>query len=191
MNHWNPILFENRNLVPASTDPNYHLTPDLADKAISWVRKVKSIAPDKPYFLYVAPGANHSPHHAPKEWIDKFKGQFDGGWDKYREDTLARQKMLGVVPQNTKLTTRSEGLPAWDGLSADQKKIYARMMEVFAGYAAHCDHEMGRIIDAVKQMPGADNSVFIIRGDRHHAAARSEWRPAKADRGDQLRVHVR
>ena len=107
MNHWNPILFENRNLVPASTDPNYHLTPDLADKAISWVRKVKSIAPDKPYFLYVAPGANHSPHHAPKEWIDKFKGQFDGGWDKYREDTLARQKKLGVVPQNTKLTARS------------------------------------------------------------------------------------
>lgn len=171
MNHWNPILFENRNLVPASTDPNYHLTPDLADHAISWVRRVKSIAPDKPYFLYVAPGANHSPHHAPQVWIAKFKGQFDGGWDKYREDTLARQKKLGVVPGDTKLTQRSAGLPAWDSLNADQKKIYARMMEVFAGYAAHCDYEMGRVIEAVKQMPGADNTVFVyIVGDNGASA---------------------
>jgi arylsulfatase A-like enzyme len=171
MNHWNPVLYENRNLVPASTDPNYHLTPDLADHAISWVQKVKSIAPDKPYFLYVAPGANHSPHHAPKEWIDKFKGQFDGGWDKYRADTLARQKKLGVVPPDTKLTERAPGLPAWDGLNADQKKLYARMMEVFAGYAAHCDHEMGRVIDAVKQLPGADNTIFVyIVGDNGASA---------------------
>src|SRR5499433_1783759 len=122
MNHWNPILSENRNLVPASTDPNYHLTPDLADHAIAWARKVKSIAPDRPFLLYVAPGATHSPHHAPKEWIDKFKGQFDMGWDAYREQTLERQKKLGVVPANTKLTTRSKGLPAWDTLNADQKR---------------------------------------------------------------------
>lgn len=171
MNHWNPILFENRNLVPASTDPDYHLTPDLADHAISWVRKVKSIAPEKPFFLYVAPGANHSPHHAPKEWIDKFKGQFDSGWDQYREETLARQKKLGVVPPDTKLTTRPETLPAWESLNADQKKIYARMMEVFAGFAAHCDHEMGRVVDAVKQLPDADNTIFIyIVGDNGSSA---------------------
>ncbi len=171
MNHWNPILFENRNLVPASTDPDYHLTPDLADHAISWVRKVKSIAPDKPFFLYVAPGANHSPHHAPKEWIDKFRGQFDGGWDKYREDTLARQKKLGVIPPDTKLTARPETLPAWDSLNADQKKIYSRMMEVFAGFAAHCDHEMGRIVDAVKQLPDAGNTIFVyIVGDNGASA---------------------
>jgi arylsulfatase len=171
MNHWNPILFENRNLVPASTDPNYHLTVDIADHAISWVRKVKSIAPDKPFFLYVAPGANHSPHHAPKEWIEKFKGKFDGGWDKYREETLARQKKLGVVPQDTKLTERAPGLPAWDSLNDGQKKIYARMMEVFAAFAAHCDHEMGRIIDAVKQLPDADNTIFIyIVGDNGASA---------------------
>jgi arylsulfatase len=171
MNHWNPVLYENRNLVPASSDPNYHLTPDLADHAISWVRRVKSIAPDKPYFLYVAPGANHSPHHAPKEWIEKFKGQFDGGWDTYREETLARQKKLGVVPQDTKLTERSVGLPAWDSLSADQKKIYSRMMEVFAGYAAQCDHEMGRVIEAARQLPGADNTIFIyIVGDNGASA---------------------
>lgn len=171
MNHWNPILFENRNLVPAPTDPNYHLTPDLANHAIAWVRRVKSIAPERPFFLYVAPGANHSPHHAPKAWIDKFKGQFDMGWDTYREQTLARQKKLGVVPANTKLTVRSEGLPAWDTLSADQKRIYARMMEVFAGYGAHADYEMGRVIDAVKQLPDADNTLFIyIVGDNGASA---------------------
>jgi arylsulfatase A-like enzyme len=171
MNHWNPVLYENRNLVPASTDPNYHLTEDIADKSIAWVRKMKSIAPDKPFFLYVAPGATHAPHHAPKEWIEKFKGKFDGGWDKYREETIARQKKLGVVPENAKLTERSHGLPAWDSLNADQKKLYARMMEVFCAYGAHVDHHMGRIIDAVKQLPGADNTMFIyIAGDNGSSA---------------------
>jgi arylsulfatase len=171
MNHWNPVLYENRNLVPASTDPNYHLTEDLADKSIAWVRKMKSIAPDKPFFLYVAPGATHAPHHAPKEWIEKFKGKFDGGWDKYREETIARQKKLGVIPENTKLTERSHGLPAWDSLNADQKKLYARMMEVFCAYGAHVDHHMGRIIDAVKQLPDADNTLFIyIAGDNGSSA---------------------
>lgn len=171
MNHWNPILFENRDLVPASTDPNYHLTEDIADKAIAWTRKVKSIAPGRPFFLYVAPGATHSPHHAPKEWIAKFQGKFDGGWDKYREETLARQKALGVVPADTKLTERSEGLPAWETLNADQKRLYARMMEVFAGYAAHVDHHMGRIIDAVKELPGAENTLFLyIAGDNGASA---------------------
>jgi arylsulfatase A-like enzyme len=120
MNHWNPILFENRNLVPASSDPNYHLTTDIADKAINWVRERKSVAPEKPYFLYVATGATHAPHHAPKEWIDKFKGKFDEGWDKYREQTLGRQIKLGVVPKNTKLTARSKGLPAWSSLNVDE-----------------------------------------------------------------------
>jgi arylsulfatase A-like enzyme len=171
MNHWNPVLYENRNLVPASPDPNYHLTVDIADKSIAWVRKVKSIAPDKPFFLYVAPGATHSPHQAPKDWIEKFKGQFDMVWDKYREETLARQKRLGVVPPDTKLTVRSEGLPAWDSLNADQKRLYARMMEVFAAYGAHVDHHMGRIIDALKQLPGADNTLFVyIAGDNGSSA---------------------
>jgi len=171
MNHWNPVLYENRNLVPASTDPNYFLTTDLADHAIAWVRKVKSIAPDRPFLLYVAPGATHSPHHAPKDWIEKFKGQFDMGWDKYREMTLERQKKLGVVPPDTKLTERSPGLPAWDSLNADQKRLYARMMEVFAAYGANCDYEMGRVVDAVKQIPGADNTIFIyIAGDNGASA---------------------
>lgn len=171
MNHWNPVLYENRNLVPASTNPDYHLTEDLADKSIAWVRKVQSIAPDKPFLLYVAPGATHAPHHAPKEWIEKFKGKFDMGWDKYREGTLARQKKLGVAPTNTKLTDRSHGLPAWDSLNADQKKLYARMMEVFCAYGAHVDHHMGRVIDAVKQLPNADNTLFIyIAGDNGSSA---------------------
>jgi arylsulfatase A-like enzyme len=171
MNHWNPILYENRNLVPASSDPNYHLTTDIADKAISWVRQAKSIAPDKPYFLYVATGATHAPHHTPKAWIERFKGKFDGGWDKYREETLERQKNLGVVPKDTKLTDRSKGLPAWDSLNADQKRLYARMMEVFAAYGAHCDRELGRVVEAAKALPDSDNTLIIyIAGDNGASA---------------------
>ena len=170
-NHWNPVLYENRNLVPASSNPNYHLTSDLADKAIAWVRQAKSISPDTPYFLYVATGATHAPHHTPKEWIEKFKGKFDNGWDTYREETLERQKKLGVVPPDAKLTARSKGLPAWDSLNADQKRLYARMMEVFAGYGAHCDHELGRVVDAVKQLPDSDNTLIIyIAGDNGASA---------------------
>jgi arylsulfatase A-like enzyme len=171
MNHWNPVLYENRNLVPASSDPKYYLTTDLADHAIAWVRKVKSIAPDRPFLLYVAPGATHAPHQVSQDWIDKFKGKFDMGWDKYREETIERQKRLGVIPATTVLTERSAGLPAWDTLNADQKRLYARMMEVFAAYGAECDYEMGRIIDTVKQLPDADNTIFIyIAGDNGSSA---------------------
>lgn len=171
MNHWNPLLFENRDLVPASDDPEYHLTEDLADKAIAWVRRAKSIAPDRPYFLYVAPGATHAPHQAPQAWIDKFKGQFDMGWDAYREQTLERQKKLGVVPADTDLTERSPGLPAWEGLEPDQKAVYARMMEVFAAYGAQVDAAMGRVIDAVKALPDADNTIILyIAGDNGSSA---------------------
>src|SRR5215813_5620654 len=171
MNHWNPILYENRNLVPASSDPKYYLTTDLADHAIAWVRRVKSIAPDRPFLLYVAPGATHAPHQVSLDWIDKFKGKFDTGWDRYREQTIERQKRLGVIPANARLTEQSPGLPAWDSLNPDQKRLYARMMEVFAAYGANCDHEMGRIIDAVKQLPDADNTIFIyIAGDNGSSA---------------------
>ena len=172
MDQWHPMLYENRNLVPASTDPNYYLTNDLADKAIAWVRKVKSISPTRPFFLYVAPGATHAPHHVPQEWIDKFKGQFDMGWDQYREETFARQKKLGVVPPDTKLTKRSEGLPAWDSLNADQKRLYARMMEVFAGFGAQ--RRLSRW--AASSTPSsncraADNTMFIyIVGDNGASA---------------------
>src|SRR6266513_713254 len=166
-----PVLFENHNRVPRSTDPNYHLTNDLADHAISWMQREKAIDPDRPFFLYLAPGATHAPHMAPKEWIDKFKGQFDMGWDRYRELTLERQKKLGVVPQDTKLTTRDKSLPAWDSLNADQKSLYARMMEIFAGFGAQSDYEMGRVLDAVAALPEADNTLVIyILGDNGASA---------------------
>ena len=171
MNHWDPVLYENRTLVPRSPDPDYHLTEDLADRAIEWTRRVTDLAPDKPFFLYVAPGANHAPHHAPREWIDRFQGKFDGGWDAYRAETFARQKKLGIVPADAELTARSAGLPAWDTLSDGQKKVAARMMETFAGFAAHVDHHMGRIVDAVKAMPGGENTIFIyIAGDNGASA---------------------
>lgn len=170
-NHWNPILYENRDLVPPSEDPDYHLTEDLADKAVNWVRKAKSISPDKPFFLYVAPGATHAPHHAPQHWIDKFKGKFDMGWDAYREMTLERQKKCGVVPKDTELTVRSKGLPSWDELNDDQRRLYSRMMEVFAAYGAQVDEAMGRVIDAVKALPDADNTIIIyIAGDNGSSA---------------------
>jgi arylsulfatase A-like enzyme len=161
-----PILYENRTRVPASTDPKYHLTTDFADHAIEWIHKEKAIAPDKPFFVYLAPAATHAPHQPPKDWIDKYKGQFDMGWDKYREMTLERQKKLGIVPQNTDLTKRPDGIPAWDSLEPKQKQLYSRMMEIYAAYGAHADYEMGRVIDAVKKMPDADNTMIVyVLGD--------------------------
>ena len=166
-----PVLFENKNRVPRSTDPNYHLSHDLADHAIAWMQREKEIDPARPFFLYVAPSATHSPHMAPKEWIDKFKGQFDMGWDRYREITLERQKKLGVVPQDTKLSARDKSLPAWDSLNAHQKRLYARMMEIFAGFGAQIDYEMGRVLDAVAALPDADNTLVIyILGDNGASA---------------------
>jgi len=166
-----PILFENHNLVPRSTDPNYHISHDLADHAIAWVQREKEIDPARPFFLYVAPSATHAPHMAPKEWTDKFKGQFDMGWDRYREMTMERQKKLGVVPPETKLTPRPESLAAWDSLNADQKRLYARMMELFAGFGAQIDYEVGRVLDAVAALPDADNTLVIyIIGDNGSSA---------------------
>jgi arylsulfatase len=166
-----PVLFENKNRVPRSTDPSYHLSHDLADHAIAWMQREKEIDPARPFFLYVAPSATHSPHMAPKEWIDKFKGQFDMGWDRYREITLERQKKLGVVPQDTKLSARDKSLAAWDSLNADQKRLYARMMEIFAGFGAQIDYEMGRVLDAVAALPDADNTLVIyILGDNGASA---------------------
>ncbi|HXB76489.1 MAG TPA: arylsulfatase [Bradyrhizobium sp.] len=168
---YEPILYENRNRVQRSSDPNYHLSTDIADHAIAWMQKEKVIDPDRPFFLYVAPAATHSPHHAPKEWIDRFKGQFDMGWDRYREVTYERQKQLGVIPATAKLTPRPAGLPAWDSLNADQKRLYARMMEIFAGYGAHVENEMGRVLEAVAKLPDADNTlIFYIIGDNGSSA---------------------
>ena len=171
-NQYQPQLIEDMTPLPdRPRDPNYHLTTDLADHAIDWMRQVKAAAPNKPFFMYIATGATHAPHQAPREWIDRFKGRFDGGWDEYRKLTLERQQRLGIVPADAKLTARPDGIPAWDGLSAEQRKVYARMMEVYAGFTAHTDHEMGRVIQAARQLPDGDNTLVIyIAGDNGASA---------------------
>lgn len=171
-NQWAPALVENtRPIEPPHDDPNYNFDEDMADKAIAWIRMQHAMAPSKPFFAYYAPGTAHAPHHAPKGWIAKFKGKFDYGWDKQRELTLAKQKEMGIVPPDTQLTTRSEGIEAWDSLNPDEKKLFAHMMEVYAGALAHCDYEMGRIIDAIDEMGQLDNTLIIyIQGDNGASA---------------------
>ena len=164
---WRPAVFDGTNPVePYLGKPDYNFDYDLADKAIEWVRTQKALAPDKPFFLYYAPGATHSPHQPGKEWIAKYKGKFDQGWDKVRDETLARQKKRGIVPENTKLTERSRGLPAWDSLTAEQKQLYAYMMEVYAGYLSQTDYNVGRVLDAIEKLGQMDNTLIIyICGD--------------------------
>ncbi|MDF5739811.1 MULTISPECIES: arylsulfatase [unclassified Nostoc] len=171
-NQWSPALVENTKRVekPANK-PDYHLTPDLVDHAIAWIRNQQSIAPDKPFFTYLATGATHAPHHAPKTWIDKYKGKFDQGWDKLREEIFARQKQLGVIPANAQLTPRPQELPAWDSLSIEQQKLYAHMAEVFGGFLGHTDDQIGRLIDAVAQLGELDNTLVIyVVGDNGASA---------------------
>jgi arylsulfatase len=163
---WHPALYEGTKPIEAPNSPKYHLDADLADHAVAWIRQQQALAPNKPFFAYYAPGLCHAPHHAPKEWIARFKGQFDQGWDKVREETLARQIKLGVVPAGTKLSARPKEIPAWDSLTPDQKKLYAHMMEVYAGCLAYCDSDIGRVIDAVKETGELDNTIIIyIMGD--------------------------
>jgi arylsulfatase A-like enzyme len=169
---WHPALYENTKPVePYVGKPDYILDVDLADKAIAWMRMQHALAPDKPWLLYYATGTAHAPHHAPKDWIAKYKGQFDQGWDKVREETLARQIKLGVVPANTKLTNRPDQISAWDALSADQKRLYARMMEVYAGALSHADYNIGRLLDALEQSGQKDNTLIIfLMGDNGASA---------------------
>ena len=164
---WNPALFEGTKPIEPSHDAkDYFFDKDMADHTIAWIRMQHATAPDKPFLAYYAPGTAHAPHHAPKDWIAKFKGKFDQGWDKMREETLARQKQMGVVPADTKLTERSEGIPAWDSLNADQKKVYAHMMEVYAAALSHADYQMGRILDTIEEMGELNNMLVIyIQGD--------------------------
>lgn len=171
MDQWQPTLYENHNLVPRSTDPNYILTTDLVDKSIAWLRRTRSIDAEKPYFLYMSTGATHAPHHVHPNFIAKYKGQFDAGWDVYREQTFERQKKLGVVPANAKLTPRPAELPAWSSLSADQKKLFSRMMEVFAAFTAETDYEMGRLLEAVRALPDADNTLIFYQVGDNGASA--------------------
>ncbi len=168
-----PVLFENTVPVEPDKSPEegYHFMRDMTDRAIARMKFAKSVAPDKPFFMYFAPGAMHAPHHVTAEWREKFKGKFDMGWDKYREEVFKRQKEMGIVPADTKLTERPEWVPAWDSLSDDQKKAYNALFENFAGYFAFTDHEVGRLIDAVDELPDADNTLVIyIVGDNGASA---------------------
>ena len=144
-NQWYPALYDGVTAVEPSKTPEegYHLTEDLTDEAIKWVHQQKSLMPDKPFFLYFAPGATHAPHHVPQEWIDKYKGRFDGGWDALRDETFARQKTAGLVPADADLSARPSEIQAWDDVAAELKPVLARQMEVYAGFLEHTDHHLG------------------------------------------------
>jgi len=165
-NQWAPFLYDGTALVELPNDPNYHFMNDMTEKARAWIKYQKALTPDKPSFVYFSPGAVHAPHHVPKVWIDKWKGRFDQGWDKIREETLARQIQMGVVPAGTQLAPKPPAIKDWDKLSADEKRLFARQAEVFAAFVAYTDHEIGRMLQAFDEVGQADNTlVFYITGD--------------------------
>jgi len=169
---WRPAAIEGtKPIEPYLDDPDYHFDDDLADRAVQWIRTQQAVAPEKPFFLYYAPGATHAPHHPRKEWVKKYAGKFDAGWDAIREETLARQKALGIVPADTKLVPLAPGIPAWSSLTAEQKKVYARMMEVYAGFLEQTDHNAGRVIRAIEEAGELDNTIVLyIVGDNGASA---------------------
>jgi arylsulfatase A-like enzyme len=172
-NQWYPALYENTSPIdpPATPEEGYHLMPDLADRAIGWIHQQKALVPDKPFFVYFAPGATHAPHHVPKEWADKYKGQFDDGWDKLREKIFARQKQLGVIPKTATLTPRPDEIPAWDTIDAKLKPVLVRQMEIYAGFLEFADHHIGRLLDDLAKIEVLrDTLVYLIIGDNGASA---------------------
>jgi arylsulfatase len=171
-NQWEPELVYDNHQVPQPRRPEdgYHLTEDLADKAIEFITDLKNVAPDKPFFMYFCTGAGHAPHHAPKEWIDRYRGKFDMGWDKARDQVFARQKEIGLIPPDTQLNPRPDWIQPWDALSADEKTLYARMMEVFAGFISHTDHHIGRLLDFLERIGQLDNTIVVAVSDNGASA---------------------
>lgn len=170
-NMWAPAIFDGVTRVEPKVMKDYHFTVDMTDNAINWVSAQQSLTPDKPFYMYFATGATHAPHHAPKEWIAKYKGQFSGGWDKLREETFERQKKLGIIPADTKLTPRPAEIPAWADMNADQKRLFERQMEAFAGFAEHTDFEVGRLVAQLESIGELDNTLFFyIVGDNGSSA---------------------
>lgn len=172
-NQWYPSLFDGTVPVELDKTPEegYHLVDDMTSKAIKWIGQQKALAPDKPFFVYFAPGACHAPHHAPREWIDKYKGKFDQGWDKVREETFERQKKLGVIPADAQLTPRHEEIPAWDAMPAELKPVLARQMEVYAAFLEYTDHNVGRILGALEKLGILDDTlIYYIIGDNGASA---------------------
>ena len=165
-NQWVPSLFDGVASVELPHDPNYHFMTDMTDKAVAWIGYQKAMTPDKPFFVYFAPGATHAPHHVPEEWIARWKGKFDQGWDRIREQTLARQVKMGVVPPGTKLAPKPPAIKDWDKLSEDEKRLFARQAEVFAAFLDYTDHEIGRLLKAVEGTGQSHNTlVFYVAGD--------------------------
>jgi arylsulfatase len=172
-NQWYPALYEGTTPVEPQKTPEqgYHLSEDLTTKAIQWIRQQKALMADKPFFTYFAPGATHAPHHVPREWADKYKGRFDQGWDRLREETFARQKQLGVIPADCQLTGRHTDIPAWDTITAEMKPILTRQMEVYAGFLEHTDHHLGRLIDALEDLEILEDTlIYVIIGDNGASA---------------------
>jgi arylsulfatase A-like enzyme len=172
-NQWYPALYEGTTAIEPTKTPEegYHFMEDMTDKAINWIGQQQALIPDKPFFVYFAPGATHAPHHVPKEWADKYKGKFDQGWDKLREEIFARQKKLGVVPQDCQLTARHKEIPAWDDMPAALKPVLIRQMEVYAGFLEYTDHHIGRLVDTLKKLNLLDDTViYYINGDNGASA---------------------
>jgi arylsulfatase A-like enzyme len=168
---WEPRLYENLNPIEPPRDEKYHLTEDMADRAVTWMKRHRAFSPDKPFFIYWAPGAAHGPHHIFKEWADRYKGKFDGGWDALREQTFKRQKELGWIPADARLTPRAESMPGWDSIPESQRPFQRRLMEVFAGFVEHTDAQVGKLIDGLEQLGIRDNTiVFYIWGDNGSSA---------------------
>lgn len=170
-NQWTPALVDGVTAIEPPSDEGYHLMPDLADKAIDYVRQQKSLTPDKPFFVYFAPGATHAPHHVPKDWIAKYKGAFDDGWDAQRERTFANQIELGVIAPESRLTVRPDGISAWRDLPEEQKPVLAHQMEVYAAFLEYADHHTGRVIDALDDLGVLDDTlVYYVIGDNGASA---------------------
>src|SRR5258707_2393655 len=170
-NQWAPAIFDGTIRVEPPHEPGYHFTVDMTNQAIAWMQAQHSLTPDKPFFVYFATGALHAPHHVPKAYIDRYKGQFDAGWDALREQTFAKQKQMGIIPANAELTKRHKEIRSWDSQTPDQKKLEARQMETFAGFAEHTDEQVGRLVDGLQEMGVIDNTLFIyILGDNGASA---------------------
>jgi arylsulfatase A-like enzyme len=170
-NQWDPALYDGNTPIDRPKGDDYHLTEDLARQCTGWIRQQKALMPQKPFFVYFAPGATHAPHHVPREWSDHYRGKFDQGWDRLREETFARQKMLGVIPQDAELTKRHEEIPAWDEMPAELKPVLARQMEIYAGFLSHTDHHVGRVLDELSELGILENTlVYCIIGDNGASA---------------------
>jgi arylsulfatase len=168
---WSPLIFDGTRRINPPRTPGYHFTEDMTDQAINWVKAQQSMTPDKPFFVYFATGATHAPHHVPKEWIAKFRGHFDDGWDGVRQATYERQKANGIIPANTQLPPRPADIAAWNDLPEDDKTLFRRQAEVFAGFVAHTDHNIGRLIAAIESIGEMDDTlVFYIAGDNGNSA---------------------